>query len=381
MEAVTTIGTTSADSQTTTVPRQPLSRRLQYGAIAFAIQKLLVGPITFLSGVKQYFSPPAIRPDVVKTYPTRKHLPVRIFYPKSYDRDSGERLPVLLTIHGGGFVVGSVHDNDDWNAAFASRHNFLVVALNYAKAPASPFPNPIYDIEALIGSVLSDSSLPIDASRVALAGWSAGGNLCLAAAQLDSVRSGVQAVIPLYPVVDFLTKADQKARARRYKPALGGFRARESDFLLSMSAIFNWAYLPPGHRYDDPLLSPYYATRETLPPNVFVIGCELDMLGHEDWRLACKLAGRREPGMDEVLGKEEVVGKGELVLDDERFAFASDDGRYRWLLVPDTIHGFDQNISAMVRDEKLMEDARMKTDKVIGIIGEWLLSGPLKPAA
>jgi hypothetical protein len=49
------------------------------------------------------------------------------------------------------------------------------------------------------------------------------------------------------------------------------------------------------------------------------------------------------------------------------------------LLVPDTVHGFDQdNIEWLTRDPVLMEDARIKTRKVIGIIGDWLLEGPLK---
>ncbi len=72
----------------------------------------------------------------------------------------------------------------------------VVVALNYAKAPANPFPGPISDLEALLCSALADSDLPIDTDRAALAGWSAGGNLVLAVAQLDTVRSRVKAVVP-----------------------------------------------------------------------------------------------------------------------------------------------------------------------------------------
>lgn len=279
-------------------------------------------------------------------------------------------------------MLGSPEDNDGWNRTFAKRHNFLVVALNYSKAPAHPFPVAIGDIEALVCSVLADTAtLPIDPSRVALAGWSAGGNLALAAAQLETVRSRVAAVVPLYPAVDFVTGAEAKARARPYKPALGGFRARDRDFLLAMTDTFQWAYVSPGQRCDDPLLSPLYAAPETLPRNVFIIACELDLLAAEAQRMACKLTGRRVPDVEEKVGDEQPLEPGVVITEgDERFAWEhrTEDGRrYRWLLVPDTIHGFDQdNIGGMVKDAVTMEDARIKTTKVIDLIGKWLLDGP-----
>lgn len=192
------------------------------------------------------------------------------------------------------------------------------------------------------------------------------------------MRTRIRAVIPLYPVVDFVAPAETKARTRRFKPALGGFRARKDDFLLSMTDMFSWAYVAAGQRCDHALLSPYFAAREAFPKNVFLIGCEMDLLGQEAWRMACKLAGRKVPLVEDPMGREEPVGKGELILEgDERFAFEErvDGGIYRWLLVPDTIHGFDQKIESFADDE-LLQDARIKTGKVISIIGEWLHSGP-----
>lgn len=286
-------------------------------------------------------------------------------------------------MHGGGFVVGTPHDNDTWNRIFARTQGFLVIALNYSKAPASPFPGAVHELGALIPLVLADASLPVDTARVALGGFSAGGNLALTAAQLPGVRERIAAAVPLYPVVDFVAPEGAKARARRYKPALGGFRARARDLLVPMMPIFNWSYLPPGLRRDDPLLSPFYADPDRLPPNIFAVACELDMLAPEVLRMMCKLAGRRVPGLEEVIGQEGTVGKGELITEgDDRFSWEEkmrDGRRYKWLLVPDTIHGFDNDtIEDLARDPVLMEDARIKRDKVIQLIGEWLLDGPLK---
>jgi acetyl esterase/lipase len=280
-------------------------------------------------------------------------------------------------------VLGRPHDNDGWNRSFSTRHGFLVVGLDYSKAPSHPFPTATHDLEALITSVLSDLSLPVDVGRVAVAGFSAGGNLALSVCQLPSLQGRLAAAVPVYPVVDFVTPQETKARARRYKPSLGGFRARDRDFLLAMSPMFNWSYVNPGTRRDDPLLSPQFAERGTLPRSIFMIACEMDLLGPEAWRMACKLAGKKVPGVDEVIGKEETAGKGELITEgDERFAWeeeTEDGGRYKWLLVPDTIHGFDQdNIARLVKDPVTMEDARIKRDKVIGMIGDWLLGKAFK---
>ncbi|KAK4032801.1 Alpha/Beta hydrolase protein [Parachaetomium inaequale] len=332
--------------------RLPLSKRIKYAIISFLWSKLILKPMLYYSEAKKYFvSPGEKEPDLVKAYPARKSLAIRIFFPPSYKPSASSpkttKLPTLITAHGGGFTVGEPHDNDSWNRAFAKRHGFLVVALNYHKAPASPFPTAIYDVEALIGCILSDSSLPVDTNRVAVAGWSAGGNLTLTASQLPSLQGKIHAAIPLYSLVDSVPRGEVKAKGRRYKPALGGFRAKDSDF------------------------------------NIFMIACEMDMMAHEAWRMACKLAGKRIPALDEPVGCGETVGKGKLMTKgDERFAWEEtieDGSRYKWLLVPDTIHGFDQdNIEGLTGDPVFMEDARIKTAKTIDLIGEWLLSGPLK---
>ncbi|KAL2173752.1 Alpha/Beta hydrolase protein [Thermothelomyces heterothallicus CBS 202.75] len=392
--AATTSAEAAADGDPTrlVVPRWPLSSRLKYAVIAFLWKRLILKPLLYYSEFKKYFIPPGENePDHVKAYPVRKSLKVRIFFPPSYNPSTSSpetttKLPTLLTCHGGGFLVGEPHYNDAWNRAFAKRHGFLVIALDYSKGPRHRFPAAVHDVEALVGCILADRSLPVDAARVAVAGWSAGGNLVLAASLLPSLRGRIRAAVPVYPLLDRATATAVKTRTRRYKPALGGFRARDGDFVAPMMGLFDWASLRPGQRCDDPVVSPSYAPREHLPAAVFLIGCELDVLAHEAWRMACRLAGRRVPSLDEPVGREEPGGKGELVTGgDERFAWeeetAEEDGglRVRWLLVPDTVHGFDQsNIEGLVKDPVFMEDARIKTAKVIDLVGEWLLSGPLQ---
>ena len=124
-----------------------------------------------------------------------------------------------------------------------------------------------------------------------------------------------------------------------------------------------------------------------MPDNIFVIGCEMDLLCHEAWRFASRLGGREVPGWDEKVGREDVSPRGELVLEgDEKFAWEvvkdADGGkqkRVRWLLVPDAVHAFDQDLSLLAGgDNEVIEDAKIKAGKVIGIIGEWLGNGAFK---
>lgn len=254
-----------------------------------------------------------------------------------------------------------------------------MIALNYAKAPRSPYPAPTADVEALLLAALSDAALPIDHARVAVGGWSAGGNLALAVSRRDAVRDKVGAVVAVYPVTDFSVDPAHKTLSRRWKPELGGIRGKDSDYLMALAALFDWSYCPAGGDARDPGLSVGFAGAEELPRRVFVLGCELDMLAHEGWRLISRLAGRAVE--DGVVGRQETAGKGELVLDDERFAWEekrAGGSCYRWLLVPDTVHGFDQDLSFLGDDKEMLEDAAIKREKTRKMIGEWLQEGAFR---
>ncbi|KAI1073391.1 alpha/beta-hydrolase [Whalleya microplaca] len=361
-----------------TQPRLPILSRLTNGTIINSVQ-IFRAPSAWVKDWYSWFYPPDFAPSIVKTYECRPSLPIRIFFPKSYDQTSPQTLPIFFSIHGGGFSVGTPNDDDEWNARFATTHNILVIALNYRKAPAYPFPTAIYDLEALILAVYDDESLPIDKSRIALGGFSAGGNLTLSVSQLASIREKVRpsAALPIYAVVDFTVPIEEKVKLRYYKPDLGpGMRASPTDFLARFSPVFNWCYIDPGQSLEDPLLSPFYAHRENLPAHLFFVAAELDQLAHETWRMASKVAGRPIPGFMDFVGQQKThPEKGGLILNDEQFAFEHLDedkkGSVRWLLVPDQIHGFD-HIPVNWHGKESFEDAELKTIAYQKVIGEWL---------
>lgn len=223
----------------------PIHKRLMYAAATGSIQNLVLGPAMLARGLKERLAPAETAPTEVKTYKVRPKLPVRIFFPKSHDRKQQPRpLPLLFSIHGGGFVVGDPSDNDLFNSRFSDLHSALVIALNYAKAPGNPYPGPRLDLEALIAAVFDDAELKphIDLANVAITGFSAGGSLTLTVSQVPAVRDKITAgVLPIYPVTDLSVGRDQKASTRRYKPELGGTRGSPKDLLLGLAPVFDWS--------------------------------------------------------------------------------------------------------------------------------------------
>lgn len=112
-----------------------------------------------------------------------------------------------------------------------------------------------------------------------------------------------------------------------------------------------------------------------LPRRVFIVGCEMDMFAHEAWRTISKLAGRDSPSWEDPVGREGHAEMGQMHLDDERFHWEqnyNDGSSYKWLLVPDTIHNFDQRIGGVIRDTEFRADAEQKAEATMKEIGEWL---------
>jgi acetyl esterase/lipase len=150
-------------------------------------------------------APASERPTYTKCYPVRPNLVNHVWIPRSYKPGFSPLLPLLIDIHGGGFCIGHPTVDDTDNAILCHKHGICVVSINYRKAPAYPFPTPVEDVAALIEAVLDDAELPVDKSRVAVAGYSAGGNLCLAAPQLSGLNKRIKG--PLHSTQPLISRA------------------------------------------------------------------------------------------------------------------------------------------------------------------------------
>jgi acetyl esterase len=100
-------------------------------------------------------------------------LPARLYAPRHAE------LPVLLYLHGGGFVIGGLETHDSLCRQLALRSGGAVVALDYRLAPEHRFPTAVDDAFAALRWLGGEgaAALGLDAARLAVGGDSAGGTL------------------------------------------------------------------------------------------------------------------------------------------------------------------------------------------------------------
>lgn len=141
-----------------------------------------------------------------------------------YLPDSGEKLPLLVLIHGGGFVFGDSQTRQvQWMYRYFRQHGYVCASVNYRLAQEAPWPAAIADVKAAIRYLRANADdYGIDAGRIAVWGESAGGYLAAMAAvseddafnemQLvhrgtESVSAKVQVLVDYYGVSDFGDKS------------------------------------------------------------------------------------------------------------------------------------------------------------------------------
>jgi acetyl esterase len=123
---------------------------------------------------------------------------IRIYWPPT---DHVEP-PVVLFFHGGGFVVGDLDTHDGTCRQHAVGASAVVVSVEYRLAPEHPYPAAIDDAWAATQWVAKHASeIGADASRLAVAGDSAGGNISAVIAQRSRDNAGPPIVFQLlwYP--------------------------------------------------------------------------------------------------------------------------------------------------------------------------------------
>lgn len=112
--------------------------------------------------------------------------------------------PVLVFYHGGGWTLGTLDSIDGVCRRLAERTDCLVASVDYRLAPEHPFPTPLDDAYAALEWVAEHAdAFGGDASRLAVAGTSAGGNLAGAVARRSVETDGpdVDRQLLCYPMV------------------------------------------------------------------------------------------------------------------------------------------------------------------------------------
>src|SRR5579872_3566475 len=184
----------------TVVDKLPTDRPLDLNQIPAARAKMkkmvtaLLANLPAVEGVttQDHFAPgPHGGPDVR----------VRVYRPNNQP----SKLPALYWIHGGGYVMGDIEQDDRLMMQLVKRIGCVAVSVDYRLAPEHPFPAPVEDCYAGLKWLFGHADeLGVEPSRIAIGGASGGGGLAAGLALLARDRGEVQVAFQLliYPMID-----------------------------------------------------------------------------------------------------------------------------------------------------------------------------------
>jgi epsilon-lactone hydrolase len=180
---------------------------------------------------------------------------------------------VILYLHGGGYVMGSINTHRAMIARIARASQAKALALDYRLAPEHPFPAAVEDATAAYHWLLAEGYQP---GRIVISGDSAGGGLALATLlklRDDSVALPAGAAV-ISPWTDMEATGDSiTTKAAR-------------DPMVDQASLKQMAKVYVGdHDPRDPLVSPLHGDYSGLPPLLIQVG-EAEVLLDDSTRVA-----------------------------------------------------------------------------------------------
>ena len=204
-------------------------------------------------------------------------VPVRVYRP------AGDGpFPVAMMFHGGGWVIGDLATADCQSREICRGANVLVVSVDYRLAPENRFPAAAEDCyAATVWAAAHAADYDGDASRLAVVGDSAGGNLAAVVAQMARDKHGPRIAFQLlvYPVTDGVS----------FDTA--SYRDNAEGYLLTTDSM-HWFwnhYAPDVEQRRDPYASPLLAGDFSNLPPALVMTAEYDPLRDEGEAYAQRL--------------------------------------------------------------------------------------------
>ena len=184
-------------------------------------------------------------------------VPVRVFVPE-------DPKGVYLHIHGGGFMLGGAHHQDEGLHMLATQCRVAVVSVDYRLAPEHPYPEGADDCETAAVWLVENMKNEFHTQTLMIGGESAGANLAVVTLLRMKERQGFTgfagANLP-YGVYD----QSQTPSARNFG---------ESPRYVLTTKLMHWFHenYAPAHMHRDPEVSPLYADLSNLPPALFTVG-------------------------------------------------------------------------------------------------------------
>ena len=215
--------------------------------------------------------PPGVSADDEQISVPGGEITVRVYRPAKAIAD--QALPVVIFLHGGGWVVCDLDSHDHLCRYFSSGAGCAVVAVDYRLAPEHVYPTAVEDAAAAARWVVGNSQRRgFDVNRIAVCGDSAGGNL----AAVLALRSGAEGIPRLllqvlaYPVLDVSQKtASYAGRGKDYR-----LTETSMDFFINQ-------YAPDIARRTEWQVSPLLAENLAAAPPALIYTAEYDLLHDE----------------------------------------------------------------------------------------------------
>jgi acetyl esterase len=229
-------------------------------------------------------SAPIPMPDIDESWATIPSafgdFQVRIVRP----HESTGPLPVILYLHGGGWIVGSWITHDLLTRRLAVGANASVVFVEYSRAPEAKYPVQLEQCHAAAQWITEQGEgAGFDTTRIAVAGDSAGGNMATVLTLMAKQRGSAQFVHQslYYPMTDATAKDSESLR-----------RFKDGPYGSAAGLAWFWdSYLADEQSRSDILVSPLQATPadlEGLPPALVIVD-ENDVLRDQGEAYADKL--------------------------------------------------------------------------------------------
>lgn len=202
-------------------------------------------------------------------------IPLSVYTPE----DVPDNCPIVIYIHGGGFVVGNAEYYEPITTYMANATKSIVVSIDYRKAPENKFPCGVHDCLSAVRWIHQNASaLGGDKHRMAVLGDSAGGNLAIIVS--IELWDLVTMAVPIYPVISFGMFSESK------------LRNANAPILKALSVEwFNLRYFRSVADLFDPMANPLVRPPEELSrvPYTHVITAEFDVLLDEGAEYARRL--------------------------------------------------------------------------------------------
>jgi len=227
-------------------------------------------------------APSIARTDDVKLALATRTLRARRYLPEGCEAPG----PVLVYLHGGGWVFGDLDTHDTICRRLAAGSGCAVLSLDYRLAPENPFPAALDDvIETIQWLGTHGPEFGLDPRRAAIGGDSAGGNLAAAASLALRYSDGPKPLFQLllYPALDFTME-------RPSHREFGQGYLLDSDFQRQCHEL----YLGGADRRDW-RISPLLAEHVTGVPPTFVLTASHDPLRDEAEAYAARLVAAGVP--------------------------------------------------------------------------------------